>query len=334
MANVTGQTMGQLYQDNILAPLDMTSTFSDPPPTAAFPRSVIVGNATASSFDIRNGIFVSSGGIFSTTGDLARFGTGILNSTLLPSERTRRWLKPVSHTAHLRYAVGAPWEIVRYVSPAGKVTDLYTKLGDSGLYSSWLVLAPEYGFGFSILSAGSGRGRFNVVAALADTVTHTLLPALEQQAAAEAARNFAGVYKPASGSVLNSTLVLAAEYEPSTAPGLAVSSWVSNGTDVLPFLARVMGPGPFRLLPSVVDSAGDKVAFRLVGSRDAPTPAEQPAGGLFSGPGMLSPDWLVVDATTYYGTGLSLFVFDVGRDGQATAVTLAAHRATLTRSAA
>jgi hypothetical protein len=49
---------------------------------------------------------------------------------------------------------------------------------------------------------------------------------------------------------------------------------------------------------------------------------------------MLSADWLVVDDSTYYGVGLSLFVFDVRRVGQATAVTLAAYRATLMRSAA
>lgn len=331
MANVTGQTVGQLYQDNILAPLAMESTFSDPPPTTQYPRSVIVDNPTASSFDVANGIFVSSGGVFSTTCDLARFGAGILNSTLLAPEQTRRWLKPVSHTARLQYAVGAPWEIVRYVGPAGKVTDLYTKLGDSGLYSSWLVLVPDYGFGFSILSAGSSSTRSSVVAAVADTLTHTLLPALEQQAAAEVAKNFAGVYKAASGSGLNSTLTLAATHDALSAPGLAISSWVSNGTDVLPYLARQLGPGPFRLLPSVADGTDGQVAFRVVGATDAPSPKET-TGALFSGPGMSSPDWLVVDASTYYGAGLSLFVFDVGRDGQATAVTLAAYRISLARS--
>jgi CubicO group peptidase (beta-lactamase class C family) len=332
MANVTGQTIGQLYQDKILTPLGMDSTFSNPPPKTEFPRSVIVGNTAASTYDVPNGIFVSSGGIFSTTSDLARFGTGILNSTLLPPEQTRRWLKPVSHTARLQYDVGAPWEIMRYVHGNGKVTELYTKLGDSGMYSAWLVLMPDYGFGFSILAAGSGTGRFGVVSALADVVTNTLLPVMEKEAAVEAGRNFAGVYKSGGDSELNATLVLAtAEYD--DAPGLVVSSWVSNGTDVLPYLARRMGPGPFRLLPSVADSAEGRLAFRLVGATDAPT-AEVPVGALFSGPGMVSADWLVADDSTYYGVGLSLFVFDVGRDGRAMAVTPAAYRATLTRLAA
>ncbi|KAK3357259.1 beta-lactamase/transpeptidase-like protein [Lasiosphaeria hispida] len=327
MANVTGQTIGRLYQDNILAPLDMKSTFSDPPPTAEYPRSVIIGDdAVAGGFAVANGIFVSSGGVFSTTRDLARFGTGILNSTLLAPAQTRRWLKPVSHTARLQYAVGAPWEIVRYVSPAtGKATDLYTKSGDSGSYSSWLVLLPDYGFGFSILSAGSARSRFRVVAALADTITHALVPALEAQAAAEAARNLAGVYRAASGSGLNSSLVLTAA---DATPGVVVSSWVSNGTDVLAYLPALVGPGPYRLLPSVVDSVGGQIALRLVGAADA-TSAQETPGALFSAPGMLIADWLVVDASTYYGAGLSLFVFDVGRDGRATVVTLPAYRVTL-----
>ena len=72
MANATGRAVGELYQDHILDPLAMASTFSDPPPTTEYTRSVIVG---------------------------------------------------------------APWEIIRHVSPTNKVTDLYTKSGHSGLYS-------------------------------------------------------------------------------------------------------------------------------------------------------------------------------------------------------
>ncbi|KAK4224477.1 beta-lactamase/transpeptidase-like protein [Podospora fimiseda] len=332
MSNVTGQTIGQLYQENIFTPLGMESTFSDPPPTAEFSHSVIIDDVMTGSFNTSNFIFGSSGGVFSTTEDLARFGTGILNSTLLPAEKTRRWLKPVSHTARLQYDVGAPWEIMRYVSPAGKVTDLYTKLGDSGMYSAWLILVPDYGFGFSILAAGSDPTRWGVVAALADTLTNTLLPSLEQQAAVEAAENFAGIYKTASDSGINSTLVLTAEYDASTAPSLVISSWVSNGTDVFPYWKRKMGSGPFRLLPSINNSSDGKMAFRIVGSADAITP-EMTTGALFSGPGMLSADWLIVDASTYYGIGLSLFVFDIDSEGKSTAVTPAAYRTTMIRTA-
>lgn len=335
LSALTNRTIHQLYQSQILTPLKMTSTFSDPPPTSLFPRSVIVNDPIAGGFAVPNGIFVSSGGVFSTVSDLARFGTGILNSSLLAPERTRRWLKPVSHTARLEYDVGAPWEIVRSVdSVSGKVTDLYTKSGDSGLFSSWFVLVPEYGFGFTVLTAGSSPGRSALVAGLTDLLTDTLLPALRRQAEAEAGRRFAGVYKAEGG--LNSSMVLATSTSAAdAAPGLVVSSWVSNGTDVLPFLANIMGPGPFRLLPSVDDGAYGQVAFRLVGSRDAPASPGRAGGGegLFSAPGMTSGDWLVVDSSTYYGMGLSLLVFDLGKDGKACAVEVPAYRVTLKKAA-
>lgn len=330
MAAATNRTIPSLYQTHILNPLSMTSTFSDPPPPAEHARSAIVGSdATAAGFAQPNGVFVSSGGVFSTTRDLARFGQGILNSTLLAPERTRRWLKPVSHTARLRYAVGAPWEIIRHVGSGDKVTDLYTKSGDSGMYSAWLVLAPELGVGFSVLMAGSAGGRFQAVAEVADAVTQAMVPALRRQAAVEAGRNLAGTYRGVEG--LNSTLVLATEED---VQGVLVESWVSNGTDVLPFLETLWGPGPYRLLPSVTDTARGQAAFRLVSARDSPAAGGGGASGaLFAAPGMVAGDWLVVDDSTYYGAGLSLFVFEVGSDGKATAVTMPAYRVTLARSA-
>ncbi|KAM7189306.1 Beta-lactamase/transpeptidase-like protein [Naviculisporaceae sp. PSN 640] len=333
MANVTGRSIAELYQENILDPLGMSSTFADPPPIADTARSVIV-DSEAANFNTPNGIFVSSGGVFSSMTDLARFGSGILNSSLLPPEQTSRWLKPVSFTARLPYAVGAPWEIIRFRhSDSNKITDMYTKLGDSGSYSSWLVLLPEYGAGFSILSAAGSsavQDRFGIVGALVDLVSGAMVPALQAQAALEAGINLGGTYTPAAADGLNSTLVLKTE---SNTPGLIIDKWVSNGTDVLssPFLKRVAGPGPYRLLPSVGNGGDGQMAFRLVSTLDSPASSGQESGALFAGPGMVTADWLVVDASTYYGVGLSLFVFDLGQDGKATAVRLPAYRVKLPR---
>ncbi|KAK0609447.1 beta-lactamase/transpeptidase-like protein, partial [Immersiella caudata] len=329
LSALTDTTIPSLFASKIFTPLQMSSSFSDPPPSEFLPRSVIVSSdPLVAGFTYPNGIFASSGGVFSTLSDMARFGIGILNSTLLSSEATRRWLKPVSYTARMEYDVGAPWEIIRRVDGnSGKVTELYTKLGDSGAFSSWFVLVPEYGMGFSVLGAGTAGERFGVVAALADAVADRVVPALPGQAGVEAEGSFAGVYM--AGGELNSTMVVGR----GRGDGLVVESWVSNGTDVLPFLTeRVTGPGPFRLLPSGVDEENGRVAFRLVGATDAPsssTGAKQ--GGLFSAPGMMSPDWLGVDASTYYGLGVSLFVFDVEKDGKATAVTVPAYRVTMTK---
>jgi CubicO group peptidase (beta-lactamase class C family) len=329
LSAMTNRSVHELFQERIFSPLKMESTFSDPPPAEFFSRSVIVSpDPSVAGFTLPNGIFVSSGGIFSTLSDMARFGVGVLNSTLLSPETTRRWLKPVSHTARLEYDVGAPWEIIRRVDPnTGTVVDMYTKLGDSGAFSAWFVLLPEYGVGFNILAGGTDSGRFGVVAALADAVTESVVPALARQAETEAEIKIAGVYTAAEKG-LNSSMVLAK----GTGTGLVVESWVSNGTNVLPFLTKnVTGSGPFRLLPSVTEETG-RVAFRLVGAADAPsTNSQGPKKGLFSAPGMTSPDWLVVDASTYYGVGLSLVVFDVGEDGKASAVTVPAYRVTMTR---
>ncbi|KAM7192661.1 Beta-lactamase/transpeptidase-like protein [Rhypophila sp. PSN 637] len=344
MAAVTNKSIHTLFQDQIFTPLDMSSSFSDPPPTSLYPRAVIVPAASA-YYPEPNGIFVSTGGIFSTLCDLASFGTGVLNSSLLAPDQTRRWLKPVSFTSRLQYAVGAPWEIMRYVhTTSGKITDMYTKSGDAGVYSSWLVLMPEYGTGFSILSAGTSENRTAVVAALGDVLTQALVPALQSQAGVDASLNFGGTYTAAAAagggeSNLNSTLVLTTEKETHT-PGLVITKWISNGTDVLSsaFLQSRAGPGPHRLLPTVDDAHG-QVAFRLVGSRDSTT-ADAVSGErlrrenapLFTGPGMAIADWLTVDASTYFGAGVSLFVFDMNKaSGKAMGVALPAYRVRLVR---
>ncbi|KAK4446286.1 beta-lactamase/transpeptidase-like protein [Podospora aff. communis PSN243] len=329
LSTITNRTIHSLFQEHIFSPLRMESTFSDPPPSKLLPRSVITTpDPSVAGFTLPNGIFVSSGGIFSTLSDMSLFGISILNSTLLSPEATGRWLKPASHTAKLEYDVGAPWEIIRRVDTnTGKVVNMYTKLGDSGAFSAWFVLLPEYGVGFNVLAGGTDGGRFGVVAALADGIAERVVPALGGQAEAEVGMKFAGVYAAVEKG-LNSSMVLGK----GTGTGLVVESWVSNGTDVLPFLMKnVTGPGPFRLLPSVTGETG-RVAFRLVGAADAPsTNSPGLKQGLFSAPGMMSPDWLVVDASTYYGVGLSLVVFDVGEDGRASAVTVPAYRVTMTR---
>ncbi|KAK3363855.1 hypothetical protein B0T25DRAFT_54692 [Lasiosphaeria hispida] len=133
------------------------STFSDPPPTAEFPRSVIIGDATTSNsfFGVSNGIFALSGGVFSHHGRPRRLQNrdSQLNPPPARADPATGSSPCVTHgpTAVRRWCAVGGYALCE--PPAGKVTDVYTKLGDSGLYSSWLVLVPEYGFDFSILSA-------------------------------------------------------------------------------------------------------------------------------------------------------------------------------------
>ncbi|KAF2211049.1 hypothetical protein CERZMDRAFT_44215, partial [Cercospora zeae-maydis SCOH1-5] len=155
--NATGRSYTDyesLYGNTIFERLNMSSTYVNGPTAddASFDRSVIAG-PLAGNFEFPlNAPTIPSGGILSTLNDLNKLGISILNHTLLSAEATRKWMKPVTHTASLTYSIGAPWEIVRYVSPSsGKVIDIYTKLGDSGSYSAMLGLIPEFNAGFTYL---------------------------------------------------------------------------------------------------------------------------------------------------------------------------------------
>jgi CubicO group peptidase (beta-lactamase class C family) len=111
ISNITGKSLDDLYREKIFEPLGMDSSNSTTPPTSEWFRAVIPGETH--NFDFEAGIFVSSGGLASTPNDLAKLGVGILNSTLLSSYQTRKWLKPHTHTARLQYSVGAPWYVIR-----------------------------------------------------------------------------------------------------------------------------------------------------------------------------------------------------------------------------
>lgn len=319
ISNITGKSMATIYRESIFEPLGMTSSNSSAPTgKAELARSVIAGDFTY-GFALEGGLSTPSGGLFSTVNDLAKFGVGILNSTLFPADLTRKWMKPITHTASLSYSVGAPWEISRYIHPStGKVTDLYTKLGDSGFYGGCLVLIPDYNAGFSLLEASSnGTLRGGVGNLVLDYVTEVILPALEAQAAAEAARNFVGEYVSTDSNLNSSVSVYL-----NKSSGLSISSWISNGTDVLAS-SLFQGNKP-RLLPSIPnqsDTVG-KVAFRASTNpkTNSYTVANNSGIGLFTGQYATNFDWLTVDPVHYGGFGVNLFVFDVEEGGNATAV--------------
>lgn len=327
ITTITGKTMQQLYQDSIFNPLGMTSSNSSTPPESEWHRCVIPGNLV--NFAIDAGLLVSTGGLLSTSSDVARLGIGILNSTLLDSDQTRKWLKPVSHTARLQYSVGRPWEIIRYSHPSGHVTDMYTKLGDSGAYSSLMVLIPDYDAGFSILSASTLQTRAEVLSVIAETIADLLLPALQAQAGVEAEHNFVGTYTSTVHG-LNSSLTLIHNQTESSPPGLVISSWISNGTDMTTRFSGAFGPAPWRLLPSIADAKNEKAAFLLVSNTDAPS-LPSPTR-LFSGTFVDFQDWVNVGSLTYGDLGVGSFVFDIGRHGKATAGTLPAFQVKLKRN--
>ena len=137
--------------------------------------------------------------------------------------------KHQKHTASLRLSVGRPWEIFRITHPInGRVSDLCTKECDSSYFGSYLILSPDHGAGFTILIAGNASTAI-ANTAIVDILTYTVIPALESQAAAEAAQKLAGTYISTSSN-LNSSVTLSVD--PSRGAGLLVTSWISNGTDM------------------------------------------------------------------------------------------------------
>ncbi|KAF2803917.1 beta-lactamase/transpeptidase-like protein [Mytilinidion resinicola] len=323
LANITGKPITQVYDDLVFDPLGMAHSKAVPPTESEVPQYVSPGNTTDVTF--QGGLSVSSGGLFSSLNDLATFGTALMNSTLLPANKTREWMKPISHTADLTFSVGAPWEIYRYIhADTGAVTDMYTKSGDAGNFTGFAVMLPDYDAGFNIISAGNQQvnvsQKSHLAQAIADIITTTLIPALEAQAVAEVKRNFAGTYA-SKDPVLNSSLTLTFD-ESASNTGLYISSWISNGTDMVPL--EWFGPGPVKLQPSTKQPG--QQAFRALPVRPKLPPGSGPFATMFN-----TNDWLAVYSSVYGAVDMGLFVFDIGADGRATCAEPAAVRAKLER---
>ena len=323
--NITGRTFEKMYQEDMFNPLGMTSTSTDKP--INFTHAVIPGgnsSAAGASFGFES-TNAKSGSIFSTTNDLAKFGLSILNSTLLDELETRKWLKPIAHTNSLELSVGRPWEIFRITQPiTGKTTDLYTKEGDGTGYSSYLILSPDHGAGFSILISGNAS-TFIANTVIADALTTALVPALEAQAAAEAAHNYAGKYV-SSSSTLNSSLTLAVD--PSYGSGLKVTSWISNSTDMFTVLPALAGD-ELSLFPTDLRTAPPGQAGQVAFRGTYGTKMFSRKVGLFTDQVTTDDVWETVDSISYGGISLDSFVFSVDAAGHAVAVSPAVTRATL-----
>jgi hypothetical protein len=216
----------------------------------------------------------------------------------------------------------------------GKVTDLYTKLGNSGLYGAMTALVPDYDAGFFVLNAHSN---FNVRGAAAngllDLLTEAVLPALDAQAEAEAIQEYVGT-SVSTDPALNSPVTIS--FNESTVEGasggLSLSEWISNGTDALTAVFEGVKPRLLQTISNQSDGYG-KVAFQA--NQNPQTMAYNAASvagiGPFSGEYITNLDWFTVN-TRYYGSiSVALFVFDVNAEGNATAVNPAATMVTLER---
>lgn len=191
---------------------------------------------------------------------------------------------------------------------------LFSKSGNWGQYASVIFLIPSYNVGFSILTA---RAKGDLTDVLPNVIVDKLLPALEDIAKQQAARNFAGHY---FSSKSNTSVTITTD----DWPALKVTRYVANGIDILTSVFALFGDDiDFRLVPSHLYK-GKYVGFTGVYQPPAaPAPADE-----FYWPCVT---WLDIDDFTYASVPLGHMVFEVDETGRACSLQAKAWRETLQR---
>lgn len=289
---MTNSTLSEHFTSEVIDPLGLNSTYYS---NAPLNQGVVPHSANISQYTLDILSAAPTGGFYSSTNDMRKIGKAILNSTLLSSAQTNRWLKPLTFTANDGTLVGAPWEIYKAPLPERSVW-MYTKGGDLAFYSTKISLIPDFGIGFTYLSAGDDTGAVRDI--ITDIVAAVGVPAFEKAAKEEAANVYAGTYQREGSS---DTFVVAVDAN----PGLLVTKFLVNGTDVA---AGFGATGiQIRLNPSgLVSKGGARIGLRSVLTRKP-----VPEGAFVSN----CVDWFSVGGTPIGGVSLDEFVVKVNADG-------------------
>lgn len=254
----------------------------------------------------------------------------ILNNSLLSKSLTRQWMKPQGYTADPSIAQGLMWEIVRVEQPltlgssVSRITDLYTKAGDLGAYSSVVGLAPDQNIGFVVLTAGAKAE--NVRTALGSLVVETWVAAGEWAAREEAEKKLVGSYELADA---NSTLKLSLDPQK---PGIGVE-YTHRGrafSDIFRELnggAKAAKTIDVRMYPMGTSRGNGRVGFRAA-LEALPIP-EQARRKPYAFGGCKT--WLVASQQQYAGIALDDFEVVVDGEGRGTEVRAKGFREVLKR---
>lgn len=285
--------MHEMFNENLVGPLNLTSTSYSPPTT---PDTSIIPYNTSISWWFADLLDLTpAGGYFSTTNDMRKVGKAMLGSAQLAPAVTRRWMKPHSFLSNPDAAAGAPWEIYR--APGEPYMMMMTKAGDLGMYSGYVILIPELKVGFTVLSAGESATDNTRI--LADILVDTFVPSVREAARTEVAGIYAGTF---SDEATGSNITLVSEDDQL---GLRVEGWSFGGQNVLSLLEQLKGANTSARLyysgRETESSNGTVSAWRAVYQTSTRT----------VGPGPLSPicdSWFTVDALTYGGVGLDEFL--------------------------
>ena len=260
-----------------------------------------------------------TGGIYTTTSDLALFARSILTNKLLDQATTNAWFHPRSYSSSWSFAYGMPWEIFRtsdILTDSDRVQTIVTKAGGLHGYSSQLLLVPEYDLGLVIFAAGDGHA----LAWLREEVLKSLVPKVEGISRSQISDRLSGLYSTSDANV-NSSLVL----EVQGRSGLVVISWISNGTDFLAHYAAMsnpkLRPSHVQLTPSNIKRGTNGQVWRAEFIQDE-LPFEE----------LVSMNLVVdVDSFTYASRSLEEFVFQLDEAGRAMRVNLPGFRTSLDR---
>ena len=322
LENITGTPFPTIFERSIINPLNLTSTSYDAPSNLS--NSIIPINDTFATFTPSLSYLQPGGGFYSSLDDLSAIGRSILSNTLLTPQLRRQWMKPAQSLADGISAVGAPWEIYQALG-TNKTTWMYTKSGDLGAYSGYLVLLPDYDAGFTILAAGESASSVSRV--LADVAATAFVPTLELAARTEASQNLAGEYVGSFANETgngNDTFEIVLEID--DGPGLNMLNYTVNGVDMRAAFAQLSKVEreelQMRLYPSGLTSSNTQKdqlqGFRMIRYRPSST-AEAPKGAVFSSP--RCQEWFNIGGYTSrnsYGLngGLDEFAFVVGQGGK------------------
>ncbi|KAM0186522.1 hypothetical protein ACHAPI_011651 [Fusarium lateritium] len=290
-------------KQNILDPLGMTNTTTGATPNAAY--GAIAVNHTSWGLDL--GFENPSGGFYSNTKDLLKFGNSILDNTLLDPVTTRKWLKPAAFTDSSGVMVGYSWEILRTknITGDGRIIPANFKSGHLPGYQAALILVPDYELVLTILVAGPlHEATESLLQHFASRFIERMVPPLGQAAKDEAAIRYGGVY---SDPATNSTLAIQLD----DGPGLSVTEFSVRGTSLLvdPFGK----PSRLRLYPSNLKT-NTQEAWRSVTSTLSDQEVQEIESGLVWEQGTC-PTLGTLDRRGYGYKSLDEFIFELDASG-------------------
>ncbi|KAL7621890.1 hypothetical protein AAE478_007390 [Parahypoxylon ruwenzoriense] len=244
---------------------------------------------------------------------------------------TGRWLKPVSFSSDPRSAVGMPWgvrqlQLFKDSDSSYQFATTFNKVGSIGDYSSLLAIIPDFNIGFSILAAGDTPS--SLVTDIADALSDTYLPTMVNTARSQAYATYGGTYT-SSNLAVNSSLGIKVDKN----PGLVLSSWISNGTNLMWYSVamshNVSKAYWNKIQPSVriyptglwdaASHGGKRVAFKAVFEDLSLPNATEPFTTDCS-------TWVSIAGIMYGSKPLDLFIFNVNAAGNVTSVENAALR--------